>query len=289
MINLNCGVYQIRNIATGLCLAGQSMRLKQRPGEHWRKLKNNKHRNRYLQRSYNKRGREFFVFEILLYCEDFELTRYEQFFVDKYVKLNIAYNICKECVDSNKGVKRSEETKEKISFAAHNISDETRERLCEANRGKNNPNYGKHHSLETLEKMSEKQKGKNNPMWGVCGKDNHKTTKEDVVLTIISLMENGFTIKEIVKNLNISSNVVSKVRCGYYNKIYGLMPREWDKTILKGEKHWRITKKEVVLKIIDMLDNNFMQKDIMKKLNVSHQTIVRARDGWYDDIYNLKN
>jgi group I intron endonuclease len=49
-------------------------------------------------------------------------------------------------------------------------SKETRKKLSEATRGKNNPNYGKYHSDETKRKMSEarigKYKGKDHPNYG---------------------------------------------------------------------------------------------------------------------------
>lgn len=44
-----------------------------------------------------------------------------------------------------------------------------KQRLSEANKGKNNPSYGKHHTKEWKENMSEKNKGENNPNYG-----NHK-------------------------------------------------------------------------------------------------------------------
>ena len=53
---------------------------------------------------------------------------------------------------ANKGKQRSEETKQKIS---------------EANQGENNPMYGKHHTEETKQKMSE-----NNGMKGKFGSEN---------------------------------------------------------------------------------------------------------------------
>nr|DAQ81383.1 MAG TPA: intron associated endonuclease [Caudoviricetes sp.] len=45
-------------------------------------------------------------------------------------------------------------------------SAETRKKLSEANKGANNPQYGKHPSAETLRKLSEATKGVNNPHYG---------------------------------------------------------------------------------------------------------------------------
>ncbi len=51
------------------------------------------------------------------------------------------------------------------------VSEETRKKLSEKTKGKNNPNYGKKHSEETKRKQSEVKKGKNNPNYGKTGKD----------------------------------------------------------------------------------------------------------------------
>jgi group I intron endonuclease len=131
----NCGIYQIKNLITGQLYIGHSIRLKKRKNEHFNDLEKNKHGNIHLQRSYNKYGKENFIFEIILYCEKFELIRYEQILVNKIGN----YNINKECVTSRKGVKASKKTKVKISIATT---------------GKNNPFYGKHHSKEKREKIS---------------------------------------------------------------------------------------------------------------------------------------
>ena len=52
-------------------------------------------------------------------------------------------------------------------------SEETRKKMSEANKGENNPRFGKpsafkgkHHSAETRKKMSESNKGKNHPFFG---------------------------------------------------------------------------------------------------------------------------
>ena len=61
----------------------------------------------------------------------------------------------------NRGIKRSEEHKKKISKAqkGKTLSAETKQKLREANKGKT-------HSAETKRKMSEAAKGKNNPNYG---------------------------------------------------------------------------------------------------------------------------
>jgi group I intron endonuclease len=105
------GIYQIRNLVNNHFYIGQSINLKNRKRYHFSRLKNCIHKNPYLQNAYNKYGKDNFVFEILLICEIPELTYYEQKYFDI---LKPEYNIRKECIDSNKGLKHSEKTKKKL-------------------------------------------------------------------------------------------------------------------------------------------------------------------------------
>ena len=62
------------------------------------------------------------------------------------------------------GKHHSEETRKKISIAEKGkiISDDVKKKMSDMYKGKNNPNYGKHHlfSYETKKRMSEAHKGK---------------------------------------------------------------------------------------------------------------------------------
>lgn len=128
--NTKAGIYSIVNIIDGKRYIGQSKNLNKRISEHFRFLKNKKHYNFHLQRAYNKYGESSFTSEILIYCEPFELTRYEQFFVN-FFPPSLLYNICMECVDNKKGVVLSEKSKRLMSLHHKDMS------------GKNNPNFGK--------------------------------------------------------------------------------------------------------------------------------------------------
>ena len=150
---LKSGIYCIKNKTNEKVYIGQTNDLDKRKGLHYSYLKNNTHDNPHLQNAWNKYGENNFEFKILLYCEPFELTRYEQFFVNVYTP-EILYNIRLECVDSNLGVKHTKEDLEKMR---------------NANLGSKNPMYGKtgekHHlygkpcSEETKKKLSESKKG----------------------------------------------------------------------------------------------------------------------------------
>jgi group I intron endonuclease len=163
---LNCGIYKITCLLTGDFYIGQSVDLYRRRSNHFTNLKQNKHFGMYIQNAYNKYGEENFKFEVLLYCEPFELTRYEQVLVDLYKP---AYNSRLICVDSGLGTTRSEETKQKQSksLLGHVVSEETKQKISIANSGENHPNFGKpawnkglSPSEETRQKISEAQTGK---------------------------------------------------------------------------------------------------------------------------------
>jgi group I intron endonuclease len=108
------GIYYIENSKNDKRHIGQSINIPIRKSYHFYMLENNKHDNSHLQRAYNRYKANSFKFKVLIYCEPFELTRYEQFFVDYYPRKKL-YNIRLECVDSSKGVFHSEETRQKMS------------------------------------------------------------------------------------------------------------------------------------------------------------------------------
>lgn len=183
----NSGIYQIRNAINNHVYVGQTTKLSKRWVQHYSLLKNNKHKNVHLQRAWNKYGEENFLYEVILYCEPFELTKYEQFFEDFYRSKGISYNI-RKCVDSNKGIswredskkrlsefrtgkKQTEETKEKLREISkrENLSSETLRKRSESLSGENHPMYGKHPSEEAKQKMRENHwdnSGENHPFYG---------------------------------------------------------------------------------------------------------------------------
>jgi group I intron endonuclease len=115
----------------------------------------NKESNIHLQRAVNKYGATNFKTSIVLYCEEYELTRYEQACVNIF---NSSYNILKECVISRLGTKHSEKTKKKISKAHIGIklSEEHKKKISNGCKGKN---LGKKRNDETRKKISEIHQG----------------------------------------------------------------------------------------------------------------------------------
>lgn len=108
------GIYKILNVKTGdFYIGSASFSVKQRWSRHKRDLKNNKHCNIFLQRSWNKYGESNFKLIIVEECNINDCIFLEQKYIDK---LSPKYNLCKTA-GSRLGVPQSAETKRKISKA----------------------------------------------------------------------------------------------------------------------------------------------------------------------------
>lgn len=178
---MNVGIYQIKNVINGNAYIGQSVELNRRSRDHFQRLKNNNHENGHLQKAFKKYGKENFSFDILLYCESFEITRYEQKIVDI---LKPEYNICKECVDSPKGIKRTDESKHKMSLAAigRKHTEETKRKISLANKGRKVSEEGRHNmtGARTGHAMSEETKQKISK--SLTGRKRSEETKQKMSL-----------------------------------------------------------------------------------------------------------
>jgi len=110
-ITLNSGIYQITNTINNKIYVGSAINFINRERIHFSKLKHNKHENQHLQHSYNKYGKDNFEFtELINYSID-ELIMAEQIFINVFKP---EYNM-RKIAKSSLGIKRSEETKRKLS------------------------------------------------------------------------------------------------------------------------------------------------------------------------------
>jgi group I intron endonuclease len=154
------GIYKIQSIThPDRIYIGSAVDIHDRWKKHSSDLKLNKHHSIKLQRHYNKHGESDLQFSILLGCEKQYLIANEQFFIDTYSP----YFNNRKIAGSNIGYKHSEASKQRMSIAHKNMSDETRKKIGIASskrmKGKGNPRYGKHLSIELRTKMSESHKG----------------------------------------------------------------------------------------------------------------------------------
>lgn len=126
---------------------------------HLNHLQNNKHHSKKLQRHYNKYGEADLIFIIVELCSPEFLTVREQYYIDK---LKPYYNCC-FIAGSCLGVKRSEETKRKLSVAwkkREPVSEETKRKISNGHKGINTWMKGRSPSEQTRKKISEANKGK---------------------------------------------------------------------------------------------------------------------------------
>lgn len=164
------GIYCITNTINGKKYIGSSQDIYKRMGHHFRLLGYEQHHNTHLQSAFKKYSKESFDKKTLLYCENFELLRYEQYFIDT---LKPEYNK-NPIAGRTKGRRHSEATKEKLRQRV--VSQQTRDRLSISHSGKTQSDdsnkkrsetlKGKIFPAETLAKISAALKGRKfTPEW----------------------------------------------------------------------------------------------------------------------------
>jgi group I intron endonuclease len=108
------GIYGIKNTITGKMYIGKSVNLYKRRYEHFYKLKKNIHHSDYLQNSFNKYGKDYFIFGIIEECSIDVIDQREKYWIEYYDTYNNGYN-CLLPNGENGGNILSEEEKAKIS------------------------------------------------------------------------------------------------------------------------------------------------------------------------------
>jgi group I intron endonuclease len=160
------GVYKITNIVNNKIYVGSSSDVNRRKSMHLKQLLSNTHFNKYLQHSFNKYGRENFVFDIIEEIIDINnkeqlrkiLLEREQYWLNKLNPYdNIGYNILKTA-GSNLGKIVSSETKEKLRKLqlGRKRSDETRLKISNAQKSREHKPLTEEHK----KKISEANRGK---------------------------------------------------------------------------------------------------------------------------------
>lgn len=143
---MTCGIYMIQNEVNHKIYVGQSLDVEHRWKVHKWSLNGNYHSSTHLQQAWDKYGENSFSFTLLLECEQSQLNTYEQYYIlelmtyDRRVGYNSSYG-----------------------GSAERLTEESKKKIGDANRGTNSTQYGKRLSPETCQKMSMSKTGGKNP------------------------------------------------------------------------------------------------------------------------------
>jgi group I intron endonuclease len=167
---MNSGIYKILNVVDGKFYIGSSVSILKRWYQHKRMLNKGTHINTHLQNAWSKHGSGSFIFEVLEYVDSNKLIEREQYWITSLEAIKNGYNICINAY-SHLGMKRSEETKEKMR--GHVVSSEIRAKISASHKGvKLSPEHcrsisevqrGKIFSTETRNKIRIALKGRKKP------------------------------------------------------------------------------------------------------------------------------
>ncbi|NBP03309.1 MAG: hypothetical protein EBU90_25130 [Proteobacteria bacterium] len=145
-------IYTFRNLVNGKIYVGQTNKPKKRLWEHLHAAKEG--HNSLLCYAIRKYGEENFLFEVIEECEDEVTNQREEFWISHFDSFENGYNM----TTGGDHFSLSKEAKKKIGdrFRGKHLSEEHKQKLREANRGKIPPCTD-----ETRRKRSESMKGKN--------------------------------------------------------------------------------------------------------------------------------
>lgn len=127
-------IYKITHLETGKCYIGQAMDVQKRWQKHCHKSSGCKK----LRNAIQKYGKYAFTFKVLFECEEEHANDLETSMILHYDGYTKGYN-CTPYGGSNRGRKHSADTRRKMSDAAKNMSDETRQKISAANKGEKHP------------------------------------------------------------------------------------------------------------------------------------------------------
>jgi group I intron endonuclease len=177
MENKICCVYKISNVITGRMYVGGTNHYSLRKRQHLHELRSRCHYSKSMQDEFNRYGERQFVFSILELSSLDKLRETEQKWLDK---LHPEFNTNRDAITPNPEIVQSSKVRKSISEAikekwndpkyrgkcidgfksrpsnrkGSKLSDETKDKIRQANLGENNPHYGKPRPQSTRDKIS---------------------------------------------------------------------------------------------------------------------------------------
>ena len=116
---MGCGIYKITNLVNKKVYVGSSVDVASREYKHFWMLKRGSHDNEYLQKSFNKHGRDNFIFEVIDYCDLNELIKKENEYIEFYESNNLNKGFNLSTVNEFRRNTYNDEVKIKLS--KHNL------------------------------------------------------------------------------------------------------------------------------------------------------------------------
>lgn len=217
---MTIGIYKITNIIDGKFYIGSSNNIEKRWISHRYHLRHNKHHAEHLNRAWRKYGENSFIFEILEETEQSALIEMEQKYLDKFQswKPKIGYNNCK-IAGSQIGRKHTEKTKKLIgkihkgkritqesrermrqsAIKRAKITEETRKKMSEAQKGREAWNKGIAQEQEVKDKISKARKGKKSNSKGYKWSEEQKSKLKEIRKTGSKNASSRFNKQEVVE------------------------------------------------------------------------------------------
>ncbi len=258
---MKSGIYKIINLVTNKVYVGSSSDLIGRSYTHFNDLSNGNHHSIKLQRSYNKHGRDTFIFEIIELCEIPDLIKREQFYIDTFDSYKLGYNSV-PFAGSNLGMIHSDETKEKIrqrsignknmlgkhhndntkekiksKLIGNKLSEETKLKMSESQKGRKHTketkekisilNSGKKRTQEQKDKISESKTGKKQSSETIQNRSKSNTGKKRTQEQKDRMSKSMKGIKKIISNKVIDKNNRQKKRIAHISE-NGDIIKEYD-------------------------------------------------------------
>lgn len=154
------GIYGIENRVEHKWYVGKSINLYKRLGGHIDRLRRGDHPLLDLQADYNRLGHGAFEVYVLEFCDLNVLNKRECFWIKEKDAVKNGYCTSTGGYSAN-GVKHSEEAKRKQSEAqkGHVVSQETRNKISQSNKGRDAGFGGHHHTDEAKEKIAQAKRG----------------------------------------------------------------------------------------------------------------------------------